>query len=407
MSEADVLLRSLHEELGKESPEIVGHLELIGEGLSVLDGRAQLSAVVRHDPGTHPAVTHCHVITELGEEHSGILDACIVGIDPRREEGLRDAARNWKDLVGGPIFSLLHARAVMGAAHFDGTQLAGVSGCYGFVGSLGTRMVNEKEFDPSVFDDAPVFDYAAQIAPPGIVHLAKATMQADGKGSWNRNLEIDGHLAVHADSPWVAGRSAPPDGIVTRFAVFHYADQPGHVEDRRNLDSSIRRFVAAFQKVDDSDSAADMLANAGVDDELVNRLVTFAPLAFARVIFATMKDSFSPDYVQVRCDGTLEEGLRLMHEPVFARSLVLSRELSGSEFLEAVKKVAATSLEFQGINDALHRGSKPENLIMGPPVVFDAGVSEAACEKTLRLLAARTKEKWAAARKPKPWWRFW
>jgi hypothetical protein len=407
MNEADVLLRMLSEELGEESPEIVGRLELTGEGLSVMDGRANLSVVIRDDPGAHPALVHCHVMTQLGEEHSGLLDACIVGIDQRREEGLRDAARSWKQLVGGPIFSLMHARAVMGAEHFDGSQSVGASGCHGFVGPLGTRMLNKKGLDATASLDAPMFDYAAEIAPPGIVHLAKVTLQADGNGAWNRNLEIDGHLAAHADTPWKRGPAAPADGMATRFAVFHYADQPERIEDRRDLDSSIRRFVAAFQKVDDSDSAAEVLKNAGVEDELVNRVVAFAPLAFAHVIFATLRNSFPDEYILVRRDGTLLEGLQLMQEPAFARAMMLSQELSGSETLEALKKVACTSSLVHAINNAALRGSKPEDLIMTPPVVFYPGASEEVVNKIEQMLAARLKEQFGALRKPKPWWRFW
>ena len=405
MNEAAFVLQVIRDELDKQTSETVGKLALTDEALWVLDGKMKLSVVVRNDPDAHPAVAHCHVVADVADR-SGCLDACVIGIDPDRREALADTARSWTETVAAPILSLMHARPVMGAAHFDGSQPWGVSGCHGFVGPMRVRLM-DKAFDLEVLDDAPVFDYAAELAPPGIVHLAKATLQAAGDGGWNRNLEIDGHLAAYADHAWNVELPAPSQGIVSQFAVFHYGGQPDFVETRQRTDDVIRRFVSAFGTTNDTYRAAAMLVEEGVDVGLVHQVEAFVPLAFGRVAFESLGASFPPDFVRITRAGSLHEGLKLKHQPVFARSTALCREFMEGQLLEAVKNVALTSSEVNVINDALNAGSKPENLQLFPAVIPDPGTSDDAIQRAMEQLVGRAEQEYAAIKKAKPWWRFW
>jgi len=402
MNEAALVLQSIHDELAERSPEETGRLALADDALALLDLETKLTVVVEHDPDSHPAIAHCHVVAAIADER-GRLDACVVGIDPARAKGLRDAATTWIETVAPPLLSLLRARPVMGAAHFDGSQPWGVAGCHGFVGPLRARLF-EREF--TLDENARAFDYAAEMAPPGIVHLAKVTLEAAGKHGWKRNLEVDGHAASHVEQPWDAGTAAPAQGIASQFAIFHYGDQPDRIEARQRVDDAIRRFVAASGTASGPEEAATMLKSEGIDGDLVNRAITFVPLAFGRVIFGSLGPSFPPHYMRIRRDGVVEEGLKLMHEPVFARSMALCSQFMEGGFLEAVKRISVTGPELNAINKALCAGSKPNDLTLSPSIVIEPGVDDAALERALNRLHERA-EPPQPTTPTRPWWKLW
>src|SRR4051812_11830134 len=112
MNEAAALLQAIHDELTNESTSVLGSIDVTSEGLSLFDGRASLTTVVWPDSGAPFKVAHCHVITAFADDKWRSLDACVVGIGRMRDEAIRDAACVWKQLVAGPIFSLLHGYAV-------------------------------------------------------------------------------------------------------------------------------------------------------------------------------------------------------------------------------------------------------------------------------------------------------
>jgi hypothetical protein len=425
--EASAVLRAVRDELDRHPKDVVGPLDLAGDVLSVFDGRMRLSAIVINDPGAHPSLAHAHVVADIGAPGfdtggpAARFDACVVGIDADRGRALAGCARHWMAAAAGPLFSLLHAAPVLGAAHFDGSEPFGVAACHGFVGPMVARMF-EKELDLSALQDARLFDYADALAPPGLVHLAKVTLEATD-GGWNRTLAIDGHQAVHSDVNWDSGLVAPAHGLVSQFAVFHYGERPAAVEERRRVDDAIRQFVRAFHDTGNTDRAAEVLESRGVPAELVHRVAPFLPLALGRVIVGDMGPTFSPDFLRVRPDGGAER-LRLMREPVFARSSALARELLSGELLEPAKALAFTGPEVNAINSALHAGSKPQNLVLSPAIVPERGVTPDVVNRAIAQLQQRPPspgEPRAASRparpipahpdratKPaKPWWRFW
>jgi hypothetical protein len=298
-SEASIVLRALHQELDKHPRDVVGPLLLSGDVLSVFDGRMRLAAQVISDPGDHPSLAHAHVVAEIGGAVRGhaevaTFDACVVGLHAERHQALAASAQNWVAAVAGPLFSLLHARPVLGAAHFDGSEPWGVAGCHGFVGPLVARMF-EKEFDLSALEGAALFDYADALAPPGLVHLAKVSLEAENN-AWNRNLEIDGHAAVYSEPHWETAAVAPRQGLVSQFAVFHYGGRPDAVEERRRVDEAIRQFLPAFRQADSTARAADLLESRGFGAELVDRVASFMPLALGRIVFGGVGAAFSPDF---------------------------------------------------------------------------------------------------------------
>ena len=105
--------------------------------LATYNGQMLFQADVATDPGYHASIAHCHVIARIGNTSwSDPLDACVMGIDADRRRGIAKAAQNWVKNVGSVLFSLLHAKPMMDASHFNGQDPWGVPGCHGFVGPL-------------------------------------------------------------------------------------------------------------------------------------------------------------------------------------------------------------------------------------------------------------------------------
>jgi hypothetical protein len=404
-NDSAVVLQNIRDTLTRLAAGLAGEMSFADDTLSLLSGKVRLTAAMYDDPAGSPAMAHCHVTTEIGNAGEP-LDACVVGLHSERSKALAEVARVWVELVAAPILSLVHARPVLGAVHFDGSDPAGVLGAHGFVGPMGWRWA-PPGFNPVTFGDVMLFDYAAEMAPPAVVHIAKTTLTACGEAGWRRNLEIDGHGAAHEEDRWALHVAAPPQGIGVQFAVFHFADQPHWLKQRQRLDDALYRFVTAFQETQSVDAAADILQHQGADSKLVNQIAALAPLAAGRVLYSATGARFPPEFMRARADGSLEEGLLLMRQPVFARGKALFAMLMGGEHAEAVQNLALTGAELHAISGALHAGSELEDLELAPPIVFDVDVSDEAVEAATAKLRSRRPQRGASPKSQKPWWRFW
>jgi hypothetical protein len=218
--EESTLLGLIRDELGKAAGGPAGKVRVEDGELVACDGAMRLRVALVRSEGTHPAIAHAHVITQIGRGPVAVLDACVVGINNERNLALADAARVWVGLAAAPILSLLHARTVLGADHFTGGEKWGVPGYHGFVGPAGVRRFGEDSIDPNAFAEAPLFSGTAELTPGGTVHLVKATLEATD-GRWRRTLEIDGHTASHTDENWPFDVPVPASAVIcTRFAVY-------------------------------------------------------------------------------------------------------------------------------------------------------------------------------------------
>jgi hypothetical protein len=403
------VLHAIYEGLRHLPAEIVGRVELNGQTVAAYEGQLIVGAEVHSDPGAHPSIAHCHVTARLCRTaFTDPLDACVVGIDPGRQRGLEKAGQNWIQNVGSVLFSLLHAKPVMDAAHFDGQEVWGVPGCHGFVGPL-TGFGIDPSGGLEALLNAPMFEDAEALAPPGLVHLAKVVLQPQGEKGWKRTIEIDGHAASFEEESWECGVPAPPTGVVSRHAVFHYGGQTDAVEARKRLDEAIRQLVRTSNTAQNVDAAFERLRADGVDPNLVHQVANFVPLALCGVMFARIGARFSPDFVRVRKEGSSER-FKLMREPAFARSVALYPELLRGGLVEGLKRLATYSSTFHALNSALQAGSKPENLVMSAAFIPD---DAAAMEQAIRQTHPSAPAAPAAPASPaqelpaKRRWRFW
>ena len=393
MSETTILLQEIADHLGQMDSEAVGNMDLSEETLSLCDGKLKLTACSHDEPNSPPSMAHVHIIANAEEVVQGgfCLEACMIGISSGREEALKQAGRNWVNLVAGPTLSLIHKKPVLNAEPFEGTEKWGVRRCRGFVGPLMVRMLDNPEdtSDANHLGEASFFDYVSELAPSGVYHLAKAVVQADPEHGWIRSIEIDGHEVSYTDSAWTDAPSIPKQRLIgSRFATFHYADQKEHVTLRAKLDETIQTFVSYCQKFDyDIDHVAETLTAEGYEEGLLDRLIFMLPLAFGRNVLSNLGVKLSPFYIDVTKEGHSEE--LLMHDVPYARSLAIGAELSQSEQSEAFKRLALLSSEVSAANKALQSNCKLEDLELLPPVVPGPGVDQENVDHAVQATIAK------------------
>ena len=409
-SESTTVLQEIHRLL-QPHEDVVGQLEMKSDYLSTkLGGKLFVIRVrIENDPGAHPSIAHAHVIVESEQTDlmHGQLDACVLGIDSDRQEALKNAASNWFEAAAGPIFSLFHARPVLNAEHFNGGEPWSVSGAHGFAGPLIVRFGADESIGAKLVE-RPLFQFAPEMAPPGIIHLTKATLNVDSH-RWCRTIEVDGHAATYRDAAWNAEVPAPKQMIASRFATFHYADQPEKAAARQLLDDVIKKYVLVFARTRDMGQTRIQMMKAGQPEALVDRVDHFLTLALGRaIITGDMPIQHAVTYHRVLPSGEMLCDIPLMSEPAFARGKALAGELARSQ-LEVVKQLALCSAEVNAINNLLNAGGKLENCQASPFIVPDLGTTNEAFERALQMRAKQHSHP-RTSKAPKtttPWWKFW
>ncbi|MBL8605865.1 MAG: hypothetical protein JNL38_01035 [Myxococcales bacterium] len=111
----------------------------------------------------------------------------------------------------------------------------------------------------------------------------------------------------------------------------------------------------------------DALARAGVPDDVADRAYKFTQIAWGRVFLGHLGLRFPPDYFCLNARGDIVESGQLDEEPYFVAATGLAAEHRRSR---GFARFAAMSADVNAINDALHAGSKPENLSIAPPALF-------------------------------------
>ena len=172
----------------------------------------------------------------------------------------------------------------------------------------------------------------------------------------------------------------------------------------------LAEIVAARQEFTEDEVYA-ALADAGVADAFADRAYKFTQTAWGRAFLAGLGVQFSPEYVCFNASGEVIESGRLADEPCFAAASRLAQRYAGTP---GFKRLALTSADADVINNALHEGSKPEDLVTAPAFLFLEAPTPAGMENARRVIAQYT----AALQGPaapatresapaKPWWRFW
>ena len=389
--EGQVLLQALYERLGELDSDIVGEVHMDDQQsiITACTGNITIRIGEIEPESGGQGVGHCHICVDFGQnkELNDItnLEACMIAQGETRKEALRNVANNWVAFVAPPVFSMIHCAPVLGASHFEGTEVFSVAGHHGFVGPLKLSFGSDEL--ANTLPKMKLFDYVAEIVPPteSPLHIVKVTVAANSSSgvplAWRRVIEIDGHNSTLLEHPWQEAMDTLSDdgnclqdgiAVASVYAIFHPGPDFETVNNKRKeLDDAIRKYVVAFLETKDQDEAADsIIRDHGFSEQLADKIHTFAPEAFARVIFnssAPTSIPFSPFYVCEKQIGSIAPRMhKFMHEPVFARSTMLCQRLleqqqqqqlgRNEDVLEGCKLLATTSSTFDLVNQVLEDG---------------------------------------------------
>ena len=174
-------------------------------------------------------------------------------------------------------------------------------------------------------------------------------------------------------------------------------------------------------------------SNPGISHRLASDIADFLPIAFGRWVLRDNPLRFDEHYLRIDSAGRARVYCRLDDEPAYREAVaiipeaaamdlgaiasLITRDAEARDILQAdaqragenvVKKLARASAEYQMIDAALRRGSRPENLDLSPPIIN--GPDEF-CDPLDRAPAFAEKpwwwETWKPQAKPRPWWKFW
>ncbi len=230
----------------------------------------------------------------------------------------------------------------------------------------------------------------------------------------------NGHEAGYTNDTWETELPPPSEStIISRFAVYHYADRPDVAKERQALDNAITDYVRVLQEDESLDpaSVSSLLEEMGHEAELVYWLDQFVPTAFCRVLLSEIANAFPDTYYLAQQGGRLSEAMFLMRHPVFARAQVMGWHFCSTPALQkAFERAAFSSSEFNALNNALNEGSKLEDLVSYPSLIPDIGINQedydAASEACFSLLQKEINPESEPQidKEPlieKPWWKFW
>lgn len=129
------------------------------------------------------------------------------------------------------------------------------------------------------------------------------------------------------------------------------------------------------------------LITSRIPGAAIEPIVEFLPLAFGRDLMGAMGVPFPDEYVRVDGEGRERLRAKLADEPWFVESQKLAPAVMTEMGSDAFMAVAGRSAELDAVNQALHAGSQPGDLVFAPPVM-----------------------KWTDPPPPapakKPWWKF-
>lgn len=161
---------------------------------------------------------------------------------------------------------------------------------------------------------------------------------------------------------------------------------------------AIKKAMSIFaENKGDWELSEKALKNSDIPLPLAEKLLEFMPLAFGRAFMKDLGVNFTDEYVRyVQEDGKIIEKQRgkLKSEPVFTESLKMASEMVSKRIAgEDCQFVAFTSAEFNAVNEAMNKGSQPQNLVF--------------TELYLQWREELSDESLTERNQDKSWWQFW
>jgi hypothetical protein len=151
----------------------------------------------------------------------------------------------------------------------------------------------------------------------------------------------------------------------------------------------IINITAEFPEFFDDD-VYDAMFEAGVPDEIADRVFKFTQIAWGRVCLDDLGVKSDPGYLCFNADGEIIESGLLADEPYFIAAMAAAQR---SPPPAGLVRMALMSADVHAANDALNAGSKAEDLITGPQALFMEAPNLGAVEKVQQVLQERINSK--------------
>lgn len=171
-----------------------------------------------------------------------------------------------------------------------------------------------------------------------------------------------------------------------------------------NIQKAFELLVAAASQPDTNENLIyESLRSAGIPSNQADKLYKFTQIAWGRVFLNGMEITFAKEYFCLDADGSVITSGQLDEEPHYSFAVSNADRYVGSP---AFKFMALTSSEVNAVNKALHSGSKPENLVTAPPVIFMVAPTDSGVRKAQELISNHFQSLQTQVQK-KPWWKIW
>jgi hypothetical protein len=147
--------------------------------------------------------------------------------------------------------------------------------------------------------------------------------------------------------------------------------------------------VNQFWKIIEDNPAAsvddiyDLLADAGMPDNVADRCYKLAQVAWGRAFLDGLGIDFSDDYLCLNGNGDLIESGLLSKEPFFIAATGLAKQYAISPTMQ---EIALCSAEVHAVNDALNAGSDSNDLATGPTCMFIEAPTDEGMEKARQTI---------------------
>jgi len=327
---------------------------------------------------------------EIGDVATGFGDS--------RKEALMRAAMHWLHRVPPSVLLGLYGRDL-----YQDRDVAspdddwGLPGCTVYSSPYQVLGLREQELSEAFLDAGmwhAVRDVFGTHFPLDTVHWLKLFCSMDGTSCTadcfvdNRNWDPGRDAIVLLELPEVerplmiwqfvlvvpndAPRAFPASTGLRAFAEHESRDEPAP-----GLPTLRDKVLLTIQTLREQPSSheseiSEMLLRSDIDRREAEMLVALVPVAYGRLFFQGAGVSFTDRFVLVNSQTHEEQRGRLSAEPVFKIATLVAQDEMASRRVDrdAVLHVAGRSPEFDAINQALHAGSRLENLVCGDLMVL-------------------------------------
>jgi hypothetical protein len=147
------------------------------------------------------------------------------------------------------------------------------------------------------------------------------------------------------------------------------------------------------------------LVEAGVQADIAGRAYKFTQIACGRKLLDGMGITFSNEFLCFNRFGDVVESGRLDEESYYRAALeeAVPEKMGGDAFAN----FAATSAEFDAVNNALNAGSEASNLVMAPAFLFLETPTESGIVSAHQVIQRHVQRIGKTNARRGPWWKFW